>query len=118
MSKEILIEGEVVSGKKLGRNLGFPTVNIVYKGDFEGVFVGEIILERKQMPAAVFIGKGLLEVYILDWSGEICEREKISVKLLKKIRDIKKFENYEDLKSEISKDVEFVKNWYNRMGNN
>lgn len=115
MSKEILIEGEVVSGKKLGTKLGFPTVNIVYKGDFEGVFVGEIILNGSRKPAAIFIGKGLLEVYILDWSEEIREREKISVKLLKKIRDIKKFENYEDLKVEISKDVEFVKNWYNRI---
>ncbi len=42
MSKEVLIEGVVVSGRKLGTKLGFPTVNVLYKGEIAGVFVGEI----------------------------------------------------------------------------
>lgn len=49
------------------------------------------------------------------WGGHPAKRGRLIVKveLFEKVRDTKKFDNLEDLKSQISKDVEFVKNWYN-----
>lgn len=121
MSKEVLIEGEVVSGRKLGTKLGFPTINILYKGNIAGVFVGEILIKDEWMKAVIHIGKKLtiqddevgLEVHILNWEGVVEKGEEVVVKLFEKIRDTKKFENLEELKKEISKDVQFAKNWYN-----
>lgn len=124
MSKEVLIKGVVVSGRKLGTKLGFPTVNVVYKGDIKGVFVGEILLGNEWAQAVIHIGKKptiqddevSLEVHILNWSGEVKEGINVSVKLSEKIRDTKKFEDLEELKKAIEKDVEFVRNWYNLQG--
>lgn len=121
MSKEVLIQGEVVSGRKLGKKIGFPTVNIVYKGDVSGIFVGEILLDGKWLQAVIHIGKKptiqddevTLEAHILNWTGDVKTGTIVSVKLLKKIRDTKKFEDLKQLEKAIEKDVEFARNWYN-----
>lgn len=125
MSKEILVNGEIVSGKKLGTKLGFPTVNIKYRGSESGVFAGEILLGGKWFKSVIHVGKKptivdkeiCCEVHILEFSS-VAEREifsgrKVSVRFMKKIRNTKKFKNLDELKEKISRDVEFAKSWYN-----
>jgi riboflavin kinase/FMN adenylyltransferase len=126
MSKEVFIKGKVVEGRKLGTKLGFPTINVVYKGDVSGIFIGEILLGGKWKRAAVHVGRKPtindhepnLEVHVLSFKKEM-EREVVAgkeviVKLLNKIRDTEKFKTLEELKAKISEDVEFIKNWYNQ----
>ena len=120
MSKEILIEGEVIPGIKLATKLGFPTVNITYDGDLDGVFVGEILVKEEWRKCMIHVGRKptvkdyrvSLEAHILDWGGFIRKGTNMSLKVLKKIRDVKKFADLDKLKSAVAKDIEFARNWY------
>ncbi len=115
-----IISGKVVKGRGLGKKMGFPTLNIPYNGDLRGVFVGKVLVGDKWLKAALSIGprptidddKVLLEAYILDFDGEVGDEAKVEV--LQKIRDIEKFENMDELKVQIAKDIEFVR-MFNRM---
>ncbi len=117
----ITIKGQVGEGRKIGRTIGYPTINISYYGEEQGVFAGKVFVERKFVLAAIHLGprptfddkEPVCEAFLLDWEKDILPETMVEVEVYKKIRNIKKFEDLEDLKDQISKDVEFVKNWYN-----
>jgi riboflavin kinase/FMN adenylyltransferase len=115
-----LIEGKVIKGSGLGKKLGFPTLNIAYDGGKNGVFVAKVFVNGKWKDSAVFIGKKLadektgLEAYIIDLDSDVELGAEIKVELLKKIREVEKFDSLKKLKAQIAKDVFFVKEWYNR----
>lgn len=116
-----IIKGKVLEGKHLGRQFGFPTVNVFYDGNESGVFAGRVLVDGDWHPAAINIGgrptvdseKKLCEAFILNWNKDIELGSEIEIELKQKIRDTKKFPNFEELKSQIAKDVEFVKTCYN-----
>lgn len=105
------IKGIVISGNKKGRNIGFPTANISLDENIKsGVYSGTVYIENEQYKAALFIsnmGK-VLEAHILDFSGNLYEKE-IEVELGKKIRDVQKFDSDEQLIDQIRKDVEIIR---------
>lgn len=123
------IKAKTVAGKKLGRTIGFPTLNIPYDGELSGVFVAEVFLAdggnyhlasagTRCCLAAVNLGlrptvdgKKLCEAYLIDWSGEVMNGAEVRVCLLQKIREIEKFESLDELKVQIAKDVEFARCW-------
>jgi FAD synthase len=115
------IKGKVREGRKIGRTIGFPTLNMPYEGHKTGIFVGRVRVKGRWWRAAVHLGPRptfgdseiVCETFLIDWSGEIEPGTIIEVEVAEKIREIEKFNNLEDLKERISKDVEFVKNWYN-----
>jgi len=114
------IKGVVISGRGLGKKLGFPTVNVHYDGKITGVFLGEILVDDKWNNAVIHVGKKptisdvgvFCEAYILNWNKDIKWGTIVEIKLNEKIRDTKKFENIEELKSQIAKDVEFARKTY------
>ena len=107
------ITARVVTGVGRGHNLGFPTANLD-KLDVDmpyGVYAAEVILNGKSYKAAVHFGpkdtfsEGLSnEVLIKDFSGDIYGQV-VEVEILRKLRDIKKFESTEELKEAIKKDL-------------
>lgn len=123
-----IISGKLCEGRGVGRKMGFPTLNMLYEGKARGVFAAKVLLEGsedkgKWFKAAVHIGDRptfddptvICEAFVLDWDGklsngtEMKEGAEIKIETLTRIREIKKFENLEDLKEQIEKDVEFVK---------
>ncbi len=123
-----VISGKIVTGLGLGKKLGFPTINLPYFGKESGVFAGEVFLNGVGHPAAINIGsrptvddkKNLCEAFLLNISAsdeaiinEIKPDTAIQIHLKQKIRDTKKFANLVELKTQIAKDVEFVKTCYN-----
>ena len=111
------ITGRVVHGDKVGRDLGFPTANIVlhYKVlPFVGVYVVRIhgIDDKRKYYGVANIGfrptvggkKLLLEVFIFDFAENIYQR-KITVDFLHKLRDEKKFADFTELQKQIGLDV-------------
>ena len=108
----VIIEGKVEKGKGKGAELGFPTLNIPYDGDEKGVFVGRLFLNDEWKNCAVFVS-GICEVYLLKYES-VGLGTLVKVELLEKIREVEDFDDFEALKAQISKDVEFVKEWYNR----
>ena len=111
------IEGNVITGKKLGRKIGFPTCNIDIKNYViakPGVYAVRIqIGKNKKMFKGIanlgyrptFRGKKiLLEVNIFDFSKNIYFR-KLKVDFIRFIRGERKFKNINALKKQIDKDI-------------
>lgn len=115
--------GRVAHGDKLGRALGFPTANIYLHRKvtpIKGIFAVEVFgLEAEPIAGAANIGtrptvggtRTLLEVHLLDFSGDIYG-EYVHVNFLKKFRDEKKFESLEELHRWIEKDVADVRAFF------
>ena len=111
-----VIEGEVVRGDGLGAKLGFPTANIAFSTPpvERGVYLVEVdgpgLKARK---AACNIGtrptvtsgpKLVVEVHIPGFTGDLYGK-RLSVRLVRKLRDEKKFASLDELKAQISADV-------------
>jgi len=117
------IKGEVVRGKQLGTDLGFPTCNINpqrRKIPLHGVYASEVRLVDRYRPAAVNIGyrptitaqgDALLEAHILDFD-EVLYGKSLEVILRANLRDEIKFENLDALKRQIGVDVEQVRSMF------
>ena len=116
--------GRVVPGQKLGRTLGFPTANIPVRRTrvgLSGVFAVRVQLPKGEMhcgvanlgtrPAVNPLDQPLLEVYILDFAGDLYG-QRLRVEFLHRIRDEADFANLDDLKAAISNDVHQARNWF------
>ena len=116
------LEGKVTEGNRLGRELGFPTANIVpAKGQVlppEGVYAAEAELpDGSWRMAAVNIGRRptvgdlkepIIEAHLLDFSGDLygCL---LKLGLLARIRGEIRFGSLEDLKARLAEDVAEVR---------
>ena len=104
------ISGKVVRGKRKGKTLGFPTVNIELREKIEsGVYAGSVNVGGRNYKAGIFVNteKTLLEAHIIGFSGDLYGKE-IKVGLGKKIREVMKFESEEELKEQIKKDIKII----------
>jgi len=111
------LQGFVVKGKQLGRQLGFPTANI-HIDDIhqlipaDGVYAVRCTWKEKQYPAVMNIGKRptvngeqrTQEVYIFDFNHDIYGEE-IRVNFVERIRNEQKFNGIDALKAQIAADV-------------
>jgi len=113
------LRGEVVHGDERGRELGFPTANLVPDEKLacpgHGVYACIAESERSGVrPAAVSIGvrptfktgRGeLIEAYILDFSGELYGAE-LRLRFLERLRGERRFEDPDALIEQMHRDVE------------
>lgn len=109
------ITANVVKGKQIGRTLSFPTANIKFsKGIItpkKGVYAVRIKIDGKTYNAMANFGmrptvggeKLLLEVYVLDFDGNLYDKA-VNVSFMKRIRDEVKFSSLPELKSQLVKD--------------
>lgn len=118
------IDGRVVHGDKMGRQLGFATANIRIKHDkppLLGVFVAEVLgLSDKALqgvanlgfrPSAAQVARPLLEVHLFDFSTDIYG-EHINVRFLHKLRNEMRFANLDALKAQIALDASSAKSYF------
>jgi riboflavin kinase/FMN adenylyltransferase len=110
------LSGQVVSGDKRGRALGFPTANLDIKpgqalpGD--GVYATISHTDDDFLPSVTNIGvrptfggsKRLVETYILDFEGNLLGK-RLTIDLVDKLRDEERFDTVEKLKAQMRKDV-------------
>jgi riboflavin kinase/FMN adenylyltransferase len=113
LGRHYSISGKVVHGAKRGRQLGFPTANVHMRHE-RPALTGVYAVKLDNLPAVANLGvrptiagipKLMLEVHVLDFSGDLYDRH-VHVEFLQKIRDEQKFENLEALKAQIAQDVE------------
>lgn len=112
------ISGIVVHGKKIGRQIGFPTANLKTSDEIlypmDGVYLGYVKYQEKYYKSMINIGtnptvakgnKRTIEAYLLDFDQDIYG-EKIIVYLHQKCRDVVRFANLDKLKEQLSQDVQ------------
>lgn len=113
------IEGVVVAGQKLGRELGFPTANLARSFNqvtpADGVYAGRCITPYGEFAAAVSIGVrptidslSTVEAYLLDYPGESLYGHSIRVLLTERLREQRKFDSLQELRNQIASDVAAV----------
>lgn len=120
------VTGKVVHGKTLGRKMGLPTLNMDFgEGDIiprSGIYVSRCVSEGKAYKAVTNIGsrptvddggKVNCETHIIDFTGDIYG-ETVSVELLLRIRDEKKFGSVEELKGAIEGDVRSAEEYFEK----
>ncbi|WBX97403.1 bifunctional riboflavin kinase/FAD synthetase [Chryseobacterium gambrini] len=102
------VSGTVVHGKKIGRTIGYPTANIETESikllPKKGAYIVEVFVKNQQYKGMLSVGtnptvngeKLTVEVYILDFEGDIYDEE-ITVKFRDFLHDEIKFEGLEKL---------------------
>lgn len=114
LGSPFMLEGEVVSGDRRGRTLGFPTANVV--PDERYVYPGHGIYAAfaNGKPAAVSVGvrptfetgRGvLIETYIIDHDEDLYGKT-LRIAFVKRLRGEKRFTGTEDLIAQMHRDVE------------
>ncbi|MBI5127567.1 riboflavin kinase [Candidatus Roizmanbacteria bacterium] len=111
---------KVVHGSGGGKRLGFPTINLDpsrFIADLkEGVYYSLVMYGNKTYLGALYFGprlvnketKPVLEIYILNFHKDIYG-ETVEYTVGQFIRGVMDFENMEELKKQIQKDVEKIK---------
>ena len=111
------LSGRVAHGQKLGRQLGYPTINIKM-GDktliVKGIFAVRVKgIDNRVLEGVASIGTRptvagvdtILEVYILDFDQDVYGYS-VEVEFLHKLRDEEKFASLEELSFNIGRDTE------------
>ena len=119
----------VNKGDGLGRTWGFPTINQSFPEDFiipkRGVYVSETEFDGKSYLSVTNVGirptvadGGIRsETCILDFSGDLYGKN-VKVKLIKYLREEKKFPNVDELRQAIGNDIENARKVYKEVKQN
>lgn len=112
------IKGIVIKGGRQGIKNDFPTANLTSdKKIGSGVYAGIARIGKEKFKVAICARRGgnerecLIEIHIINFSGNLYGK-KIEVIFVKKIREVQKFKNRQDLKRQIAKDVNAIKNYF------
>ncbi|MEX2016021.1 MAG: bifunctional riboflavin kinase/FAD synthetase [Candidatus Hydrogenedentales bacterium] len=122
LGRKYSIVGEVVTGRGIGRKLGFPTANIRPHHSAipaQGVYIAEAFVDGVRKPAAVNIGIAptirhediTVEAYLLDFDGEL-PGKRIELIFHRRIRPEKKFASITALTEQIAADVEETRAYF------
>jgi riboflavin kinase/FMN adenylyltransferase len=123
-----VITGHVVHGKKLGRTIGFPTLNMRVghkRPALSGIFVVQVHgLGPQPLPAVASLGvrptvddsgRVLLETHLLDFQGD-CYGKLLRVEFLKKLRDEEKYVDLPTLTDAIARDADQARAYFAQNG--
>lgn len=122
LTKPFILTGVVVKGKQLGKSFGYPTANLKIGEDYkilpkEGVYVVKAKIDEKWYYGMMNIGHNptiaegnhkSVETYFFDFEGNLYGQP-LQIEMLKRIRDEKKFNSVEALKSAMKSDEIFSK---------
>ena len=122
LGRPAYLEGTVVRGDQRGRELGFPTANLAF--DYTaalpalGIYLGTVAVPDRQLgpahPALVSVGvrptfhehgRVLVEVYLLDWDGDLYGT-RLQLHLLERLRDERRFDGVDALVRQMTLDEE------------
>jgi riboflavin kinase/FMN adenylyltransferase len=128
LGRHYSICGTVVDGKKIGRTLGFPTLNIhpllskkIIPPD--GVYFAYTYYEKKKYYGVTNIGisptikaekKSIIETFLFDFSHEIYEQN-VEIFFIQKIREEITFSDKSELISQINNDISYAKSLISKL---
>lgn len=116
-----ILHGIVQIGNQRGRNLGFPTINIpVNSIQLEGIFISQTVIDKKIYNSLTFIGAAKTfnesvfqsETYLFDFTRDVYGK-RVTVNILKKLRNNKKFDSEESLVAQMKLDKKAAEDFFN-----
>ena len=119
LGRVVLVDGRVYSGERMGRRLGFPTINVGVDNELipaHGVYVTGLHIPSfgKVFPSVTNIGVRptiyenyhvTVESHVLDFIADVY-REEVRVFFYRRLRDERVFPSSVELVTQIRKDVE------------
>ena len=129
LGRPYAISGHVVHGRKLGRDLGFRTLNLRFPSHrpaAQGIFVVQVHgLADRPLPGVASLGvrptvedagRVLLEVHCLEWPEGVAIEggyaRILRVDLLHKLHDERRYDGLEALRAGIAQDVVDARDWF------
>lgn len=125
LGRKYSVAGSVITGHKIGRGMGFPTIN-VHPADPNklipgiGVYICEVMLLNNKYQAVTNIGysptlkkTGIkeIETHILDFDSDVYSQS-VEVVFHKKLREEKAFDSIDELVKEIWNDVQLTREYF------
>jgi riboflavin kinase/FMN adenylyltransferase len=131
LGRPYAISGHVMHGRKLGRDLGFRTLNLrmpqarpaamgIFVVQVHGLATGPLpgVASLGVRPTVEDAGRVLLEVHCLDWPAGLGENgaygRLVSVDLLHKLHDERKYDSLDALRAGIARDSADARAWFGR----
>lgn len=118
------ISGHVVHGQKLGRTIGFPTLNLRiahHRPALTGIFIVRVHgLAEQALPAVASLGvrptvddsgRILLETHVFDYQGNAYGKI-VHIEFLQKLRDEEKYNDLETLTAAINNDADQARAYF------
>ena len=128
LGRPFRIAGRVVGGDRIGRELGFPTANVhmrlnrpplhgIYAVEVHGAAPGPVAgaASLGVRPTVTDAGRASLEVFLLDFHGDLYGR-RVAVDFLHKLRDEEKYASLEALRAQIGRDVADTRAFFHQRG--
>jgi riboflavin kinase/FMN adenylyltransferase len=133
LGRPYAISCHVLHGRKLGRELGFRTLNLRFahaRPAASGIFVVRVHgLDSGPLPGVASLGvrptvedagRVLLEVHCLHWPAALGENggygRLLRVELLHKLHDELKYDGLQALQEGIARDTEAARSWWRAAG--
>lgn len=118
MTERVTIEGVVEHGRRLGRELGFPTANLSVPDGIcaaDGVYRSHAEVDGEVYDAMSNLGRNpsvggtqrRLETHLFGFEGSLYGRT-LRVELLERIREERTFPTIEALREQIARDKEYI----------
>jgi riboflavin kinase/FMN adenylyltransferase len=121
------VEGQIIHGFERGRTIGFPTANlkpinrVIPK---YGVYATATLIDDIWRRSITNVGvrptfdgdkEPSIESYVLDFDGDLYG-DVLRVRFLHRIRDERKFNGIDELKTQIEKDTNRAANYFKHVG--
>jgi len=127
LTQPFFLSGEVVKGKGLGKNMGYPTANLKVEESYkliprEGVYVAASVIDGEKRFGMMNIGTNptvggqqqSIETYFFDLDKDLYGKQ-LQIQLLKRIRSEVKFDGLEALIKAMKADEIFARNFIKLM---
>lgn len=125
LGRKVYVDGAVLEGKRLGRKLGFPTLNIECSNELHpthGVYVSAVhipsfgrtfqsVTNVGVRPTVYENSVTTIESHLLDFSADVY-REGVRLFFLDRLRDEAHFSSTTQLMSQIRNDVDAARRWF------
>tara|TARA_A100000164_G_scaffold381520_1_gene433564 strand:+ start:681 stop:1607 length:927 start_codon:yes stop_codon:yes gene_type:complete len=119
LGRNFKLTGKIIKGDGLGKKINYPTANIFVKEKYkiipkDGVYFIRTLIKNKSYNGMMNIGHRptigsndkSIEVHLFNFNQDIYNKE-ISIDIILKIRDEKKFSSIEALKQQLKKDENY-----------
>ena len=125
LGRSVFLDGAVLEGKRLGRTLGFPTLNIEVENELSpsnGVYITAVHIPSfaRTFPAVTNIGVRptvyqnsltTVESHLLDFTADVYQ-EQVRLFFLERVREERRFESTLDLMAQIRRDVGQARDYF------